>query len=180
MQNPEHETSRSRLEDDVVIEGRIIRPQLNRIEDQGRVIQVQPKVMAVLMCLANQPGRVVTKEHLLQTVWADTHVTQHVLTRAISELRKIFHDDPESPYVIETIPKTGYRLIAELSKAHPEEDKHAARDIATGLRQNPIPAPRPRVFRQWWVLPTTLTGVGMMMVFLVFLFFLIGRIMHQH
>lgn len=180
MQDPEHETNQSRLEDDLLIEGRIIRPQLNRIEDQGRVIQVQPKVMAVLICLAEHPGRVVTKEHLLRTVWTNTHVTQHVLTRAISELRKIFHDEPENPYVIETIPKTGYRLIAQVSKAHLEEEKRAGRDTATGLHQNPIPTPRRSIFRQWWVLPTTLTGLGMMMVFLVFLFFLIGRIMHQH
>jgi DNA-binding winged helix-turn-helix (wHTH) protein len=94
------------------------------------VIQVQPKVIAVLICLAEQPGREVTKEELLGTVWAHTHVTQHVLTRAISELRKIFYDAPEDLYVIEIIPKTGYRLIAHVSKAHTRKT-NAVRAIPT-------------------------------------------------
>ncbi len=39
-----------------------------------------------------------------------------VLARAISELRKIFNDNPQTPGVIETIPETGYRLIARVSR----------------------------------------------------------------
>jgi tetratricopeptide (TPR) repeat protein len=55
---------------------------------------------------------VMPKERIIQAVWADTFVTDDVLTRAISELRKAFDDDPHEPRVIQTIAKSGYRLIA--------------------------------------------------------------------
>ena len=66
----------------------------------------------VLVCLAERAGQMVPKDRLLHSAWADTAVGDDVLTRAISELRRLFEDDPRQPRVIETIPKSGYRLIA--------------------------------------------------------------------
>lgn len=94
------------------IAGRVIEPALNRISNEGQTIQVEPKVMQVLISLVEQSGRVVTREHLLETVWADSFVSEEALTRCISELRKMMGDDPKNSRVIETIRKTGYRLIA--------------------------------------------------------------------
>ena len=68
--------------------------------------------MDVLRCLAANAGEVVTREELFSIVWEGTIVSDDVLTRSISELRKVFGDDPRRSEVIETIPKTGYRLIA--------------------------------------------------------------------
>ena len=93
----------------------LIQPRQNRIRGPEKVTRVEPKVMEVLMCLARRPGEVVTRDQLLETVWAGTVVTDDVLTRSISELRKVFDDDPRNPGVIETIPKTGYCLIAPLT-----------------------------------------------------------------
>ena len=78
------------------------------------------QVMEVLVCLAQQPGQVITRDQLLETVWAGTIVTDDVLTHAISELRKACEDDPKSPKVVQTIPRKGYRLIAavERRRAH--------------------------------------------------------------
>jgi len=94
----------------------LIQPRQNRIRSAEKTSRVEPKVMDVLVCLARRPGEVVTRDHLLETVWAGTVVTDDVLTRSISELRKAFDDDSRNPQVIETIPKTGYRLIAPLSE----------------------------------------------------------------
>jgi DNA-binding winged helix-turn-helix (wHTH) protein len=68
--------------------------------------------MQVLALLATHRGRVVTKERILQNVWADTFVGDEVLSRAISELRRVLGDNAKSPKFIQTIPKGGYRLIA--------------------------------------------------------------------
>src|SRR4029453_13986680 len=54
-------------------------------------------------------------ERLMETVWADTFVTDEVLTNSIWELRKAFHDDAKNPKVIQTVFKKGYRLIASVS-----------------------------------------------------------------
>lgn len=84
----------------------------NKISVGSKQWQVEPKLMAVLACLIHARGEVVTKDILLETAWPDTVATQDVLTRAISELRKIFGDNPKEPRFIETIYKKGYRLLA--------------------------------------------------------------------
>jgi TolB-like protein/Flp pilus assembly protein TadD len=71
--------------------------------------------MEVLVCLAEHPGEPVSKEKLLQTVWADTFVGDSVLTRSISELRRVFEDEAKEPRVIQTIAKRGYRLVAPVT-----------------------------------------------------------------
>ena len=71
--------------------------------------------MQVLVLLAAHAGQVVAKERLIRTVWPDAFVTDDVLTRAISELRRVFGDDAKEPRFIQTIPKSGYRLIAAVS-----------------------------------------------------------------
>src|SRR4029077_18060198 len=74
--------------------------------------------MEVLVCLAQHPGETLPKDKLLQTVWPDTFVTEDVLTRSISELRRVFADDAKDPRIIQTIPKRGYRLIAPVQAAN--------------------------------------------------------------
>lgn len=77
--------------------------------------------MQVLVCLADHAGEMVAKERLLGWAWADTAVGDDVLVRAISELRRIFQDDPKRPRIIETIPKAGYRLIAPVTRPQLDE-----------------------------------------------------------
>jgi Tol biopolymer transport system component/DNA-binding winged helix-turn-helix (wHTH) protein len=93
----------------------LIEPQLNTISRNGTSTRVEPKVMQVLQCLSDSAGTVVPKEQLMGSVWADTFVSDDVLTRAVSELRKTFRDDSKEPRYIQTIPKSGYRLIANVS-----------------------------------------------------------------
>jgi DNA-binding winged helix-turn-helix (wHTH) protein len=93
----------------------LVQPQLNLIQGPGGDTPVESKAMEVLVCLAKQVGEVVPKERLMQTVWADTFVTDEVLTNSIWELRKAFHDDAKNPKVIQTVFKKGYRLIASVS-----------------------------------------------------------------
>ncbi len=92
-----------------------VEPSLNRVTGPNGVTRLEPKVMLVLACLANHAGRMVPKDRLLHAAWPDTAVGDDVLTRAISELRRLFEDDPKQPRVIETIPKSGYRLIAPVA-----------------------------------------------------------------
>ena len=89
-----------------------VEPSLNRVTGPGGIHRLEPKVMMVLVCLAERAGQMVPKDRLLHSAWPDTAVGDDVLTRAVSELRRLFEDDPKQPHVIETIPKSGYRLIA--------------------------------------------------------------------
>jgi predicted ATPase/DNA-binding winged helix-turn-helix (wHTH) protein len=76
------------------------------------VLHLPPKALAVLWCLASQAGQVVTKEALLDTVWADTVVSEGVLTACIRDLRRALDDDARQPRYIETVHRRGYRFVA--------------------------------------------------------------------
>jgi adenylate cyclase len=94
----------------------LIRPQLNTVQGDSGTVRLEHKFMLVLVCLAGRPGEVISKDELIRTVWADTFVTDDVLTRAVSELRRILRDDAKQPHVIETVSKIGYRLIAPVQR----------------------------------------------------------------
>ena len=71
--------------------------------------------MEVLLCLARHAPDLVLKEDLLQKVWPDTFVGEGVLTRCVSELRRVLEDETKVPRIIQTIAKRGYRLIAPVT-----------------------------------------------------------------
>ena len=82
--------------------------------DGGAPQRITLKAMQVLQVLAAQPGRVVSRDALLDSVWAGTMPTDDVVTQAITALRKALGDDRDAPAYLETIPKSGYRLLAEV------------------------------------------------------------------
>jgi TolB-like protein/DNA-binding winged helix-turn-helix (wHTH) protein len=88
-----------------------VRPSLNSVSRNGTSAQLEPKVMAVLVCLAAHAPEPVPKEKLLQEVWPDTFVGEGVLTRSVHELRQVFQDEAKESTVIQTIAKRGYRLV---------------------------------------------------------------------
>jgi Tol biopolymer transport system component len=87
--------------------------------------------MRVLVCLARRPGEVFSREQLLAEVWGDVVVQEEALTHAISRLRRAFGDDARSARYIETILKSGYRLIAPVeSEAAPAAGAAGPRSAA--------------------------------------------------
>ncbi|MGA2264042.1 MAG: protein kinase [Acidobacteriota bacterium] len=104
------------MEGDFRVDRWLVQPLLNSIIGSDQALtQLEPKVMKVLVYLADHAGEVLPKERIIQAVWQGTFVTDDVLTGAISDLRHAFQDDVRSPKYIQTIPKRGYRLIASIS-----------------------------------------------------------------
>ncbi len=92
-----------------------VRPARTCIERDGREIHIKPKSMAVLVTLASADGAVVTRNELFDSVWPNCEVSDDVLTHSIVELRKALGDSARDPRFIETIPKSGFRLITPVS-----------------------------------------------------------------
>jgi TolB-like protein/DNA-binding winged helix-turn-helix (wHTH) protein/Flp pilus assembly protein TadD len=88
----------------------LVSPTVNVISKNGDATRVEPKAMQVLVYLSEHPG-VVNKEQLISAVWPDVFVTDDVLPGCISVLRKAFQDNARQPRIIETIHKSGYRLL---------------------------------------------------------------------
>ncbi|HKD58836.1 MAG TPA: winged helix-turn-helix domain-containing protein [Terracidiphilus sp.] len=93
----------------------IVDPSLNSVSSEGKTVRLEPKVMEVLLCLAQHSGETLSKEQLFQAVWRNTVVVEGVLKRCIAELRRAFDDDARNSHIIETISKRGYRLLAPVS-----------------------------------------------------------------
>lgn len=91
-----------------------VRPSRACIERDGRELHVKPKSMAVLVRLAEANGGVVTRNELFDSVWPNSDVSDDVLTHSIVELRKALGDSAREPEFIETIPKSGFRLVAPI------------------------------------------------------------------
>ncbi|NKB98475.1 MAG: hypothetical protein GKR90_08285 [Pseudomonadales bacterium] len=91
---------------------------------------LEPKVMQVLQRLAKTPNKIVTRQELLEAVWADVVVGDEVLSRAVSLLRTTFNDSSTEPKFIRTVPRQGYQLIVEPQPV--QQRKNRAFEILLG------------------------------------------------
>lgn len=90
----------------------LVEPTLDRITRDGKVVQLRPRAMDVLTCLAVAAGKLASKRDLVDAVWRTEFVSDHALTQVIAELRAALGDDARNPSYIENIPRRGYRLVA--------------------------------------------------------------------
>jgi len=134
----------------------LIQPRLNTVSNNGTTVRLEPKVMEVLVCLAQHPGEPVSKEDLLQAVWPDTFVTDDVLKRSISELRRVFQDDVRESRIIQTIPKRGYRLLVPVEAV--TGDKRPSPEVASQ---------ESAMVRDWRMLALVSGGVAALLLILL-------------
>lgn len=102
------------------IESWLYRPELFQLEREAERIKLEPRVAKLLLQLIESGGSPVTREELMELVWPGMVVGDEALSNAVNKLRKAFGDDRQNPRIIETIPKVGYRLIAEVGKSEIE------------------------------------------------------------
>src|SRR5574341_1082504 len=82
----------------------------------GDPVAVTPKVFELLVLLIRNRGHALSKDELMNELWPDTIVEENNLTVNMSALRKVLHDDSSSPQYIETVPRRGYRFVAEVKE----------------------------------------------------------------
>jgi TolB-like protein/DNA-binding winged helix-turn-helix (wHTH) protein/Flp pilus assembly protein TadD len=115
--------------------------QSGEVRKAGLRIRVQQQPMKLLEILLERPGEVVTREELRSRVWTDESFGDfdQAVNIAIAKLRSALGDSAENPRFIETLPKRGYRFIADVSvvdaDARPKNPEPANGDLtATGGR----------------------------------------------
>ena len=96
-------------------------------------ISLRPKTWAVLCYLAQRPGVLVTKEEILDAVWAGTAVTEATLTKSIGEIRDALHDEVRHPRFVETVHRRGFRFVS------------ASEGVGRAVPHSPGSAPPPPV-----------------------------------
>ena len=100
-------------------------------------LRLGQKAFRVLLSLAEQDGKLLTKDALFGSVWDGTIVSESSLTSAIKELRRALGDESRTPRYIESVYGRGYRLIAPVS---PVEGNGAPAPVAP-LVAKPAPPP---------------------------------------
>ncbi|MEK8033880.1 winged helix-turn-helix domain-containing protein [Ideonella sp. DXS29W] len=88
----------------------------NRLQREGEVRALRHKAMELLVLLARHAGQTVSRDDIVQAVWAGNHfVAPKAINTAVWTIRQALGDDPDAPQYVETIAKKGYRLIAPVS-----------------------------------------------------------------
>jgi Tol biopolymer transport system component/DNA-binding winged helix-turn-helix (wHTH) protein len=85
-----------------------------RVTKAGAPVRLEPKALELLLFLAANAGRLVTKAEIQEAVWKDTFVTENALTRLVAQIRKGLGDDARGSRYVETVPTRGYRFVARL------------------------------------------------------------------
>lgn len=80
----------------------------------GQLVPVPPKALELLLVIAARPGHVFEKVELIESVWPSTFVEEGNLPYTVTLLRKALGDNAEDPKFIETVPRRGYRFIAQV------------------------------------------------------------------
>jgi DNA-binding winged helix-turn-helix (wHTH) protein/Tol biopolymer transport system component len=103
-------------------------------------LRLEPTAFRVLLFLLRNPGRIVSKEEIVGSVWNDVAVSDNSLTRAIAQLRRVLDDDPREPRYILTVPTLGYRFLSEV-KAREDGfiDEDAAGEPEPGGTDSSVP-----------------------------------------
>jgi serine/threonine-protein kinase len=124
----------------------------------GTELALPPRAIGVLWFLVARPGRIVSKQEVLEEVWKDAFVSDTSLAEAVSLVRQALADDPQQPTYIQTVPRRGYRFVAPVVV----DDAVAPPSVGLGdLRPTGAPARPERLWTPW--LPYLLlfvTGVG--------------------
>ena len=95
-----------------------------RLSRGTEVIPLRLKVFDTLCVLVENTGRLVTKQELLDAVWPDAAVEENNLNHNISVLRKALGEKATGQQYIETVPRVGYRFVAEVEAAPAETSGH--------------------------------------------------------
>lgn len=117
-----------------------VRPLSGQIIRPDGPCHVQPKVIDVLLCLAEHAGEVVERDTIIDQVWRRP-TSEEVLTRCVSELRQAFGDERGSPQYIQTVPKRGYRLLQQVIFDQPAASETSDQtSVSTDVKNPPYPS----------------------------------------
>lgn len=124
----------------------------HRLRVGGVEVPLERKAFAVLLLLVHHPGRVFTRDEILEAVWGHSHVTPGVLNRIMTLLRQALGESGGSHRYLHTVHGVGYRFdgppAAELDMAA------AAVPMASGEVAETTPPARPT--RRWGIVPGAL------------------------
>ena len=137
-----------------------LRPSAHELYKQGAKLRLRPQAFHVLRVLVERPGEVITREDLRKLLWnEETFVDfDQSLNTCIKEIRAALNDSAADPQYIETLPKLGYRMVAQVKCVDDEPmaaapgEPFLAPAPAAAAERPPVeddPAPAGLLERRW-------------------------------
>jgi DNA-binding winged helix-turn-helix (wHTH) protein len=93
-------------------------PMRFEVRRSGRAVPLEPRAFDVLLYLVQHPNRVVTKHDLARDVWNQSHLSDAVVNRCVSLIRKAILDDARNPTFVLTVWRRGYRVGCPVRTTH--------------------------------------------------------------
>src|SRR5688572_8778172 len=124
----------------------------------GKTVPLTPKVFDTLEILVENTGKLLEKDELMQRLWQDRFVEESNLTSNIKMLRKALGDDAARPEFIETVPRRGYRFIAEVNKTSSENG--VGNDAGRAIAKDPVSSSSSARFKGFLVVPIAILVMG--------------------
>ena len=118
-----------------------VNPASGEISRDQQSIRLEARTMRLLVCLAEHAGEVVSIDDLLSQVWNDVIVSPDSVYQAVASLRRQLEDDPRRPKYVETVPRLGYRMVAQVSS------ETEATEVEKGLARERLAR---RSKAAWW------------------------------
>lgn len=101
----------------------------------NKPVPLRPKVFATLLVFVEHAGHLLEKDELMQKIWKDQFVEESNLSFNIKVLRRVLDDDAHQPRFIETVPRRGYRFIADVNQTSDYVVVKAESGASLGLPQ---------------------------------------------
>ncbi len=90
-----------------------VRPSASRVRVGDRDVRVEPRVMQVLVVLTRAGGATVTRDALIEACWGGRIVSDDAISRIIAKVRALARLSEPPAFVLETLPKVGFQLVAD-------------------------------------------------------------------
>ena len=122
-----------------------------KLRSKGQPVPLQDQPARLLSILVSRPGTVVTREDLRKALWSEGTFVEFdtALNVAVNKIRQALRDSASTPRFVETVPKRGYRFLADVHRAGP----------GAALQEPTAPTWPPRDRRFWMAIGAAAAAV---------------------
>ena len=134
----------------------------------GKEVQLTNRVFDILLVFAENPGRLLEKDELIEKVWHGDAVEDGNLARNVSTLRRALGDDSKEHKYIATVQGHGYRFIADVAEVRTSGDPEVAKETALLSQIEEISKPNGRMpLSRKWILAIPIASLLFAAVWIV-------------
>jgi TolB-like protein/Flp pilus assembly protein TadD len=121
----------------------VLDPERRELSRRSKAIAIGPQVFDLLVYLVQNREQVVSKDQLLDAVWAGRIVSESTLTSHINAVRKAIGDSGEEQRLIRTVARKGFRFVGDVREAQTSDGFEVLKTEIKESRETPAPSPTP-------------------------------------